>query len=79
MYGVSADSLGLPNAEFLLVGTRHPSHWHQGPKEVGHVHLGATNRVIWGFSRFIRTTVYYQIQRDETYHTNLALTTKVYV
>ena len=40
----------------LLVGTWHPRHWHQGPIEVGHVHLEATYGVIWGISRFIKTT-----------------------
>ena len=44
--GYQQISLGLPDAEFLLVGTRHPSHWHQGPKELGHVHLGATYGVV---------------------------------
>ena len=43
----------------LLVGTWHPSHWHQGSKEVGHVYLGATYGVIYYMiSRFIRTTRY---------------------
>ena len=31
-----------------LIGTWHPHHWHQGPKGVDHVHLGALGDQIQG-------------------------------
>ena len=37
---VSADLLGLPDEDFLLVGMCHPQPQHQGPKGVGHVPPG---------------------------------------
>ena len=51
LYGVSANFLGLPDAEYLinwdLTPTR-PLHQHQGPKGVGHVHLGPLGNHLQG-------------------------------
>ena len=57
-YGVSADSLRLPDAEYVIGWDLALPPLHQIPKGVGHVHLGAIYGVTWGISRFIGTARY---------------------
>ena len=50
LYGVSADSLGLPDAEYLIEWDLAPTPpAPEGPKGVGHVHLGALGDHLQGY------------------------------
>ena len=40
LYWVSADLLGLPDAEYFIGWDLAPHHQHQGPKNVDNLHLG---------------------------------------